>query len=561
MTNNTYNFGLYGTIVLGLYGTFVIGNNPPKYWANNVDSSNTANGKHIYYLINENDVTLNSSNLPNAACLTLINSTGTTVENMNFSDNSVGLTLAYCNETRVENINSTSNYGGIVVTSSSNVTIQNSFVEKNYDSGIYLGFCDHCTIMSNTLQDQTAKIVLSSLGLVGSPGIELSSSNNTQVISNHALGNVVGILLWLNSYDDTVTDSNITGNSVGIASGYLAPGLPNPEDMVNNDSFIRNSITNNSYGIELYNSQGNSINGNNMTNNTYSCFSIQSNFNSFFGNDISLNKYDGIDIQSSESDSILANNITANGVYGIFLGYSSGNTFSGNNITANSYGIYLYSSSRNMIFHNAFLNNKQQVSLGYRSSNTWDCGYPSGGNYWSDYQTRYPNATEIDSSGIWNTPYNISSSNIDRYPLMAPFKSFNVSWNSQTYSVDTVSNSTLSNFSFNATTKTLRFDFTGTNGTWGFCRIAIPLSLMSCTNLKDWTVTVNGTQILPPNLNVTTDANYTYIYFTYYHSTETVKITSINAVPEFQPFMLLPLFMIIALLGALILKRKRNVKK
>ena len=169
-------------------------------------------------------------------------------------------------------------------------------------------------------------------------------------------------------------------------------------------------------------------------------------------------------------------------------------------------------------------------------------------------------ATEIDSSGIWNTPYVVDANNTDNYPLMAPFKSFNVTWNNQAYSVDTVSNSTLSNFSFNATTKTLSFDFTGTNGTVGFCRVAIPLSLMSCTNLRDWIVTLNGTQVLPPNLDVTTDANYTYIYFTYHHSTETVKITSTNAVPEFQPLILLPLFMIVTLFGAIILRKKSDGK-
>ena len=27
------------------------------------------------------------------------------------------------------------------------------------------------------------------------------------------------------------------------------------------------------------------------------------------------------------------------------------------------------------------------------------------GNYWSDYFIRYPNASEVDSSGVWNTPY------------------------------------------------------------------------------------------------------------------------------------------------------------
>jgi parallel beta-helix repeat protein len=91
---------------------------------------------------------------------------------------------------------------------------------------------------------------------------------------------------------------------------------------------------------------------------------------------------------------------------------------SGNNITNNDDGIYLYSSSSNRIFHNNFVNNNAQV-YSNGSANAWDDGYPSGGNYWSDYMTRYPNAAEIDGSGIWNTPYVIDANNTDHYPLMS----------------------------------------------------------------------------------------------------------------------------------------------
>lgn len=47
-------------------------------------------------------------------------------------------------------------------------------------------------------------------------------------------------------------------------------------------------------------------------------------------------------------------------------------------------------------------------------------------NYWGDYLTRYPNATEVDSSGIGNIPYTFQDSQIDRrtfqdtHPLMKP---------------------------------------------------------------------------------------------------------------------------------------------
>jgi hypothetical protein len=40
------------------------------------------------------------------------------------------------------------------------------------------------------------------------------------------------------------------------------------------------------------------------------------------------------------------------------------------------------------------------------------------GNYWSDYRTKYPNATVVGSSGIWNRPYVIDANNTDNYPLV-----------------------------------------------------------------------------------------------------------------------------------------------
>jgi hypothetical protein len=167
----------------------------------------------------------------------------------------------------------------------------------------------------------------------------------------------------------------------------------------------------------------------------------------------------------------------------------------------------------------------------------------------------YLGAVENDSSAIWNMPYVIDFNNIDRYPLMGPFHSVGVgAWNGMAYSVDTVSNSTITDLSFKETLKTLTFNVTGANGTMGFCRVTIPLSLMS----GEWTVTVNGKSI---SYSATTYGNYTYIYFTYHHSTETIQITSTTAIQEFQPSMLLPLLMIITLLIATVSKRKRSVKK
>jgi parallel beta-helix repeat protein len=311
------------------------------------------------------------------------------------------------------------------------------------------------------------------------------------------------------------------------------------------------------------------------------------NYTTVSGNNMANNSYEGVYLYSSLSCTVSGNNVTGNGDCGVYVDaycnymtvsgnniannindgvylYSSSNcTISGNNVTRNGYGVGFASSSGNTFYHNNFINNTQQVSSD-GSPNTWDNGYPSGGNYWSNYTgvDLYHGSGQnvAGGDGIGDANYTIDANNVDRYPLMGPFHTFSVgTWNGVAYSVDTVSKSTLSNFTFNPSTKTLTFNARGTTSPLGFCRITIPVSFMSCSNLDEWIVSVNGTGIVP---TVIPSENYTYIYFTYSPGAETVKITSTSAVtPELQPFMLLPLFMIITLLGTIILKKKRSIKK
>jgi hypothetical protein len=84
-------------------------------------------------------------------------------------------------------------------------------------------------------------------------------------------------------------------------------------------------------------------------------------------------------------------------------------------------------SDNNTVHHNNFIGNTIQVDGAHISDsvNMWDNGYPSGGNYWSDYNGTDlysgPNQDVAGSDGMGDGPYVINSNNFDRYPLMTQY--------------------------------------------------------------------------------------------------------------------------------------------
>jgi parallel beta-helix repeat protein len=125
---------------------------------------------------------------------------------------------------------------------------------------------------------------------------------------------------------------------------------------------------------------------------------------------------------------VITRNLIVNNSDGIALGqYSNHNTVSQNNISMNDYGFYIESSTQNSIYGNNVLNNAQQAYVASGSLNSWDDGYPSGGNFWGDYvgsdaySRDYQNETGNDWIG--DSPYVVDQNDTDRYPLMHPFSS------------------------------------------------------------------------------------------------------------------------------------------
>jgi hypothetical protein len=131
---------------------------------------------------------------------------------------------------------------------------------------------------------------------------------------------------------------------------------------------------------------------------------------------------------------------------GIFSVGGSNNSFIGNYFDKSGIEIQGNANSTgDLIKHNTLIN--ASVSFDYNPNGTdiitennfansaiflWLANAPVvDRNYWSNYTAKYPNGKELDSSGIWDTPYVYGTfqrinSSIDYHPLVNPIIDFEI---------------------------------------------------------------------------------------------------------------------------------------
>ncbi len=219
-----------------------------------------------------------------------------------------------------------------------------------------------------------------------------------------------GQIILANSSNIVIEGQEITETSAGIMLGFSSDNLISGG----------NEVSYSEYGIYLYESGGNNITGNNATYNEYGIYLNESHENDITDNN-GINNDEGIYLTESDENTIMRNKLWYN-LDGIRLTKARWNNITENDFVANDYGVYIEDECRyNNLYHNNFIANYVKNARSESYYNNWQTSYPSGGNYWSDYagsdHFTGPWQDVLGSDGIGDTPYYISGTGTDYYPL------------------------------------------------------------------------------------------------------------------------------------------------
>ncbi len=210
----------------------------------------------------------------------------------------------------------------------------------------------------------------------------------------------------------------ITANGVNI-SGFAIAGTNLAGVFINGANYSNisnNNVSGNGLGIYLYYSINSTIANNNVSRNSKGILVNSTSYNVVASNNATNNSEAGIFLLNSHNNTLIDNFLNINKNYGIQLNSSANNTIANNTATSNANGIAISNSSNNSIYHNNFINNTNQANDS--GQNNWDNGYPSGGNYWSDYDSDAEGCFDSNNDFVCDYPYNIAGgSNRDRYPV------------------------------------------------------------------------------------------------------------------------------------------------
>ncbi len=280
----------------------------------------------------------------------------------------------------------------------SGFTIRNSG-DNFTDSGIYVNSSKSATLSGNTVTSNNI-------------GVYLAESPKSLLRDNALEGNKFNFGVYSSNFDGYIQDIDQSNTVEGKPMVYWV----NTED--------KQAPSNAGY-IAVVNCTDITVSSVVLEKNWQNLLFAYTN-NSKITNVTSTLGEDSLWLIDSHNCNLQNSNITGNIWGGTALVNTSNCTVQGNTFKANGgYGLFLSDSSGNLFYHNNFISNPHQAWLYGQNSNSWDNGYPSGGNYWNNYtgvdQKKGPNQNETGSDGIGDTPVYLGQDNVDNYPLMTPW--------------------------------------------------------------------------------------------------------------------------------------------
>jgi parallel beta-helix repeat protein len=190
-------------------------------FVNDVDSSNTIEGKPIIFWNNKHDQTVPED----AAFVVLVNCKNITVENLNVSKNPVAIVLVSTVNSKVTNNSVEAPDYVIFVHNSSDNTIANNFVFKG-GIGIFLHSSFQNELVGNYVTDATSGITLEfsdeniidgNIIIGGFVGIRLDESNNNTVRKNVVEDcEMVALSFWRNASQNLFYLNSLFNNTKNV---------------------------------------------------------------------------------------------------------------------------------------------------------------------------------------------------------------------------------------------------------------------------------------------------------------------------------------------------------
>jgi parallel beta-helix repeat protein len=386
------------------YYSFSVSTNNLAEYDNDVDASNTIEGKPIYYWIGRENTAVPSD----GACVILVNCTGMTVQDSTLSLGA-GVLLANTNSSLVQNVT--------LATQDPALLAKYATPGNPLDIRLYNSYNNQVRSSCATvwLNSSDSNIITQNTGV-----IRLTYSNYNQIVGNNIRRvafpgmDWTGINLKYSAFN-LIKENNITDNSAGV---WLCDGTKN--NMVEN-----NMISDNSQGGVIVSvwpeSTGplpelNLIFNNTITANGNEGIQDAANGTQIIGNKLVANQGSGLEMGGDVNC-----RVSGNVIEGFYFGYYKRNvvncTIEANNITVNSkeylYGVKFQSATPGTFYHNNFF---VPIDFSYSQNATmvWENGRE--GNWWYNYT-----GADANGDGIGDTPYQIGPNNVDPFPLMKPY--------------------------------------------------------------------------------------------------------------------------------------------